>query len=361
MYKKIELWASTEDRQSYIDDIRDNVKDVSGIVIMGIVEADLSVIPDDQLVEIFSISNKYNIPIYLFTSGHKDNPHIIFKRNLETTPNNIEICYWHSFYLTQTLIKLVRYDNNCYNKSVGYDIEKIDSVINDLNFKYKFICLNKGPKLHRRYTMDYLEKYGLIENNAISFRELNSQNIGLKYWKEKQIFLDQENADVKTFNQEIVPTQYQYSFMQLVTESLDDIFIISEKTAIPLFFNKPFLVVSCKHFHKKLQEMGFQLYDELFDYSFDDIDDLQERIDKLVQNINKYKDKSNKELSDLYLGIKDKLIYNKKLAVKYAIDITKFPTSWNKLATDQSSIVFPFDINKQVTNLPLELQSCINL
>lgn len=361
MFKIIDLWAPN--RQASIDDIRDNIKDVSGIVIMGNVEADLEIIPDNELIEIFSISNNYNVPIHLLTSGHKDNPHIISKRNLEISPNNVEIYYWHTFYLTQTLTRLVLYSNNCHNKSVGYDITKIDSVIDNLNFKYKFICLNKGPKLHRRYTMDYLAKYNLIENNAVSFRELNEQKVDIKYWKEKQLFLDQEKEDNNTFIQEIVPNEYQYSFMQLVTESHDDLFILSEKTAIPLFFNKPFLVSGCKHFHKKLQEMGFLLYDELFDYSFDDIDDLQERIDKLVQNINKYKDKSNEELAKLYLGIKDKLLYNKKLAVKYAADVTKFPNIWNKLASDESNnirVVTPIEINQRMLNLPLELQSCIN-
>jgi hypothetical protein len=56
---------------------------------------------------------------------------------------------------------------------------------------------------------------------------------------------------------------------------------------------KPFMVFSCQNYHKKLSEKyGFKLYDELIDYSFDSIPELDKRFDaqinELVRISNKY-------------------------------------------------------------------------
>lgn len=353
MYKVVLFWDV--ERQKAIDDIRDSRKDVSGIVLLGNVEADTNVIPRSELEEIFLISNSNNIPVHLVIAGHKDDQNIIDKRNLTVKPNHLQIYYWPTYYLTQTLVRMLVYKNDSYNQNLGYDIKNLYTGLNNLNFQHTLICLNKRPKVHRLVVLDYLEKYDLIKNNAITFRELYLGNLKLEYWKQQRIFLDQE-IEIEPFNQEVVPKQYQHSFMQIVTESHDDIFFLTEKTSLPLFFNKPFLVTSCKHYHKKLQDLGFLLYDELFDYSFDGLENVRERTEGLVQNAYKYKNKSSEELAQLYLSIKDKLVYNKKLAIKYATDIDNFPNIWNNLATEEYKdirVTNPLDLNKSIKNFTM--------
>lgn len=353
MLKIVQAWDPH--REDHIEHIR-NSNDVSGIVVMCNVEADITVIPDSQIEKIFSFCNDNDWPIHIIIGGHKDNPDIIKKRNLKVIPNNLEISYWPTYYLTQTLVRLNVANNYDYNKNLGYDLRDIETGLDVTDYRYKLICLNKAPKRHRMIVLDCLSKYNLIGDNAITFRELNKGTpVTLSHWKPKQIFLDQTDSK-ELFNQEIIPKEYKHSFMQIVTESHEDIFFLTEKTVVPLLFNKPFLVASCKNFHKKLQDFGFQLYDEIFDYSFDDIDNLYVRIEEMVKNVCRYRSKGVAELQQMHLSIKDKLIYNKKLAIKYATDISGFPKIWNDLATEEYKdmpISDPFDLNKQIKNFTI--------
>ena len=114
--------------------------------------------------------------------------------------------------------------------------------------------------------------------------------------------------------------------MQLVAESEEDLFMISEKTAVPLLLNKPFLIVSCKDFHKNLVNLGFKLYDEVFDYSFDKIEDPLTRIEQLVKNVHQLSNKTPEQLNQYTELLKPKLEYNRNLAIEYSkrtIDIMK--------------------------------------
>jgi hypothetical protein len=357
MLKIVQIWDPN--REDNIEDIRNNPSVVSGIVIMGNVEADIGMIPDNQLEKIFSFCNSNSLPIHIITAGHKNDPDIIKKRNLKVRPNNLHIYYWSTYYLTQTLVRLITKCNYDYNKNLGYDLRDIETGLDVTDYRYKLICLNKAPKRHRMIILDCLEKYNLITNNAITFRELNQgMPAELYYWQQKEIFLDQTDR-TELFNQEILPKEYKYSFMQIVTESHDDIFFLTEKTTIPLFFNKPFLVASCRHYHKRLEELGFQLYDELFDYKFDEEKDLRDRMEGVVKNAYRYKDTSLEELQRIHSAVKDKLIYNKKLAIKYASDRLVFPKIWNSLATEEYKdipISNPYDLNNQLGSFTLQQQ-----
>ena len=77
----------------------------------------------------------------------------------------------------------------------------------------------------------------------------------------------------------IVPDEYLQSAVIFACESQTDISThITEKTFKNIFYKKPYLTFASKGFYKFLTENDFVLYDELFDYSFDDIDDYGERL-----------------------------------------------------------------------------------
>ena len=165
-----------------------------------------------------------------------------------------------------------------------------------------------------------LAKYDLIRLGAVSWRGIDSipNNYIFKYWEPQTLWLDQtETTDLNHYQ---LPNQYQYSFMQVIAESTTDRFFITEKTATALFYNKLFIVFGCKHYHRYLKLLGFELYDELFDYSFDDEEESEQRADGVVQNLNKFRDKTTEELEQLLETVKDKIAHNRKLAIQYALN-----------------------------------------
>jgi hypothetical protein len=60
--------------------------------------------------------------------------------------------------------------------------------------------------------------------------------------------------------------------------------------------------------------LGFKLYDEIFDYSYDSNTDTEERIVDMVKNLNQYK---HADLYELYNRIKEITVFNKKKSLDY--------------------------------------------
>jgi hypothetical protein len=136
---------------------------------------------------------------------------------------------------------------------------------------------------------------------------------------------------------------------------------LSEKTATPLILGKPFIVATQKNFHKYLKELGFQLYDEIFDYSFDTITDREERFEALLQNFIRLQKIPLGELSKLQVTIADKIEYNKRRAKEVIYDPNYYPTLAQEVidcylktgvSIDQK-LISDYQFLQEVRNLPL--------
>ena len=65
--------------------------------------------------------------------------------------------------------------------------------------------------------------------------------------------------------------------------------------------------------NQQLKNLGFKLYDEIFDYSYDSNTDTEERIVDMVKNLNQYK---HADLYELYNRIKEITVFNKKKSIE---------------------------------------------
>ena len=90
--------------------------------------------------------------------------------------------------------------------------------------------------------------------------------------------------------------EYLQSNIDLVLEADIDTLFITEKTWKPIVFKKPFIIYGGKGIHSKLEELGFKLHIELFDYSFDNEDN---RLDLICEQVNKYIDMHPNKLRDI--------------------------------------------------------------
>lgn len=97
--------------------------------------------------------------------------------------------------------------------------------------------------------------------------------------------------DVFYFN----PSWYDDTYFSIVSETSfrrlhgPDVFVpnllLSEKIFKPIAFRHPFIVWGQSGVLKKLKELGFETYNNLFDESYDTEQDEATRLDKLVANI----------------------------------------------------------------------------
>lgn len=268
-------------------------------------------------------------------------------KSFDLPKNQFKKIQWPTFFIHRTFNLMNNKLNYEHNKN--YNLDLYSNKVNlDSTFDYLYITLNNIAKPHRSMFMDMLEKHNLISKGAIAWRNvnrsynnatdaLNNETYPYKYWKPKVLLLDQHDF-YNLNNQEILPKQYNQSFMQVVAETDDQIFFLTEKTSVPLLFQKPFLVLSCPKFHSILNELGFKLYDEIFDYSFDTEESVSDRVEGIIKNLIKIDSMSYDEKILAFKSIENKLIYNRELALSYVFD--KIPVEVKELSSDSISLKY---------------------
>ena len=102
-----------------------------------------------------------------------------------------------------------------------------------------------------------------------------------------------------------------------------------------IYHQRPFLTFATSGYYRFLQTFGIELYDEVFDYSFDSIQDREDRCIAVMEQMKKLK---NKDLQRLYTILRPKVLRNYKRMldiVKIGIGKPKLPAAlWLDNAPD---------------------------
>jgi hypothetical protein len=89
------------------------------------------------------------------------------------------------------------------------------------------------------------------------------------------------------------------ALIELVSETSAEVTFITEKTFRPILLEQPFICLGAVNQNLDLVKYGFELYDEIFDYSFDSKPNLEDRIKGIIENLNKIKDEDYYQLYNL--------------------------------------------------------------
>ena len=197
-----------------------------------------------------------------------------------------------------------------------------------------YTCYNNRPCDYRHYTIDQLAKHDLLDKGIVTARITtefagNSDYIGTP-WEDRNVRWPFEHISIGTvltdesefilngsyhFQPFVFPRSFKRGVLDIVTESRigKDEFYLSEKTNKSLTAHKPFLVVSCANYHKWLKDdRNIEPYDEIFDYSFDSIEDDEARIRGIIDNVKRLSEeyKTPKDYKRLYETVREKTIHN---------------------------------------------------
>jgi len=119
--------------------------------------------------------------------------------------------------------------------------------------------------------------------------------------------------DTDAFHDFLPAQEWLESDIDLIIETYHvRAFGLSDKTCKALGHCKPFLVVGCAGWYKIFQQLGFKLYDELFDYSFDEIESFRYRHAAMMSQIKDILNMDRSVLDKKILDIQDKIYYNKR-------------------------------------------------
>lgn len=196
---------------------------------------------------------------------------------------------------------------------LGSNIDYREYNPNPSEFTHSFISLNNRRHVHRCVFIDTLAKNNLLDKGVVTWTNFLNENpdYQFEYFHGNQILLNDDF--INKLDSFLLPAEWHHSLFHVVTEANTESTFITEKTSIPILMKKPFIVFGCQGFHQALADLGFLLYDEVIDYSFDSEPDLKIRADKFTENILKI---STLDKVATYELLKPKLMHNYNRAVE---------------------------------------------
>lgn len=180
------------------------------------------------------------------------------------------------------------------------------------NFVYSYYPFEDEGQLDHTFDIESERKYlnELTELNEIYDPDIFDSVIDKPLIEQtREEVVDKMENKWQAF-QHSVPLEYIQSCVDLVTDAFfDDGLSFTEKTWKPVAHKKPYILMSSRNVHKYLKIMGYELYDELFDYSFDD-KDFNKRFKSIVKQVKNLCEIPTKDFSNEILKLNDKIEHN---------------------------------------------------
>ncbi len=271
-----------------------------------------------------SVENDTSISIFIPTENHLAHGEFSEKTARIMRKRNIKINFvFGGFYKYNLTEKYDSPDDNRYLHlwPTSTIFDSVDNIcrqykLRDLkenepkDFVYPYASFSFKAKSHRCYLVDNLVKNKILDRSLYTWYNYDSaySNYEWRSVDPKSIIRKLDDNFYQTGNFFKMPSEYFKCFAHLVSEGMDDGMFITEKTVIPIMHKKPFIVQGIQNFHKVLKDdLKFELYDEIFDYEFDQWDDFTKRTDAVIENIKRILDE---DFVKLYQKLYPKIQYN---------------------------------------------------
>ena len=219
-------------------------------------------------------------------------------------------------------------ENILLEKTYGYYLINLLSVVNSTShFDFNNVHL-QADKLYTLYAnrgspervkiIDTLAREDLLGEGIVTFHGMHMNTPPVWQYHDGSPLRDEADFVIGgQYAPDRIPKSFFRGFVDIVCESRvdDNEFFTTEKTAKSIAALKPFLALSCQHYHRHLRdEYGVLPYSRIFDYSFDKCPDINDRIEGIVQNIQRLKSMNK---NDVHARLFDTLVHNKNQFINY--------------------------------------------
>jgi len=185
-----------------------------------------------------------------------------------------------------------------------------------INLKSKkekiYNCLNFAEHKHRTIIFDNLKERGLLDKGFVS---CIYKGVVLSKKIDPMGKFHIETDGWECFNYHIT----EKSYFNVVTETQHEYdnpdyngLHITEKTYKALI-SQPFIIVGQYGHLEKVRELGFQTYPELFDESYDLIENPKDRIEFILDEIERLCNMDKNKLEEIYNSVIWKVDYNRNI------------------------------------------------
>jgi len=181
-----------------------------------------------------------------------------------------------------------------------------------------FLCLNNLEKKHRTFIVDrmppessyvsYLEK-GIALQQGVTL----SQN-DLSQWQDSLPLNYYNDSYINVVNE----TMHEYDVRSVIERDGEHLSMqghVTEKSLKPIYFRQMFLISGIAGANNLMRDLGFKLFDNFIDYSFDNEPDPLLRLKKLYVEIKRLTDINISNIHDYYNSEECQSIIEHNLAV----------------------------------------------
>lgn len=184
---------------------------------------------------------------------------------------------------------------------------------NGLDIQQLFILKIRQSKLHRILLLDELAKRDLLTRNMFTcidpFNRLDEhmEAVGATTYNKGKFLIQSEEEMVDMYNEQ--PPGWRHTLIDVVSETHSSSHFYTEKTVWPLAYMKPFLIHGAQWQNRDLKKLGFVLFEELFDYTFDSIASPRQRTIALADELKRLQS-LNLDYNQVYIQLMPKLEHN---------------------------------------------------
>lgn len=207
--------------------------------------------------------------------------------------NNITQDYGYRYSLNEFTDNLISWDTWFAHQVIGHALNRnLDPYGINAKPKKHFVSLNGRAHRHRQMFLDYMFKEQLFENGYISFHNFENKpydDYNFKWWSPQPLKFDEEHTTRADGLIDILqpPQQFRDSVFSIICESTTEVQFITEKTYVPIYHRRPFVIYGHPRANAYMKSLGFELFDEIMDYRFDEIEDDEVRCSMYMEQIKK--------------------------------------------------------------------------
>ena len=214
----------------------------------------------------------------------------------------------------------------------GYYVNDQQGTYDNINLL--FLTMNRRGTYHRSALIDILHSSDIINYGKFSWHNADADPKHVyqwKYWKDPHtVILDDIDFGGidHTMKQWFVPSEFYQSLISVVSETCPWVPIITEKTFMCIWLEKPFLIAGHEDSYKILKNWGFKLHEDIFDYDYIRHSFFEKRensIDQAIgikENLERIK---NSNYQDLRLAMEPVIKYNKQRMIELFNDDAHVP------------------------------------